>query len=332
MNNILFEEYDKNHFPLFFQRGLNVTLSSDDPLLIHYTKDALLEEYSIAAQVYNLSAIDLSEIARNSVLQCGWSDQQKRECIGKHYKTKHGSAANDIYRTNVPNSRLQLRYLMLKEEKTFIKSQGKEVLSKSRFFNRSELDLNPINMSSDCEDAMLIKVDLSQKHRKRIKKKQRKVNNTQTLRPPSMRQMQSRKSWDTDEENEECDTKDKKKIITNIDGLLQMIDSLYNDTIHIKELGFIDMHNKVIYKPQYIDTETVINYKRKRFVKCIFGNGYVLSETNAYYTLNMSDAMIVSIQKKECVFVNDTHSIWNQFHCGDVDCVFDCIVGAAMVW
>ena len=33
-NNLLFLEYDKNPFPRFFQRGLNVTLSTDDPLMV----------------------------------------------------------------------------------------------------------------------------------------------------------------------------------------------------------------------------------------------------------------------------------------------------------
>lgn len=50
-NNSLFLDYKKNPFPVFFQRGLNVSLSSDDPLLIHLTKEALVEEYSVAAQV-----------------------------------------------------------------------------------------------------------------------------------------------------------------------------------------------------------------------------------------------------------------------------------------
>ena len=59
-NNLLFVEYDRNPFNIFFQRGLNVTLSTDDPLMIHYTKDPLIEEYAIAAQVYKLSAIELS--------------------------------------------------------------------------------------------------------------------------------------------------------------------------------------------------------------------------------------------------------------------------------
>jgi AMP deaminase len=30
---------------------MNVSLSTDDPLMLHYTKDALVEEYSVATQV-----------------------------------------------------------------------------------------------------------------------------------------------------------------------------------------------------------------------------------------------------------------------------------------
>lgn len=50
-NNKLFLDYNKNPFIKYFEQGLNVSLSSDGPLLLHYTKDALLEEYSVAAQV-----------------------------------------------------------------------------------------------------------------------------------------------------------------------------------------------------------------------------------------------------------------------------------------
>eukprot|EP00913_Durusdinium_trenchii_P025663 g24087.t1 len=38
-NNSLFLKMSKNPFPDFFQRGLNVTLSTDDPLMFHATKD-----------------------------------------------------------------------------------------------------------------------------------------------------------------------------------------------------------------------------------------------------------------------------------------------------
>lgn len=50
-NNSLFLDYHRNPFPMFFQRGLNVSLSTDDPLQIHLTKEPLVEEYSIAASV-----------------------------------------------------------------------------------------------------------------------------------------------------------------------------------------------------------------------------------------------------------------------------------------
>lgn len=53
-NNSLFLDYHRNPFPMFFARGLNVSLSTDDPLMIHLTKEPLVEEYSIAAQVGHL--------------------------------------------------------------------------------------------------------------------------------------------------------------------------------------------------------------------------------------------------------------------------------------
>ncbi len=44
-------------------------------LQIHLTKEPLVEEYSVAAQVWKLSATDLCEIARNSVLHSGFPHQ-----------------------------------------------------------------------------------------------------------------------------------------------------------------------------------------------------------------------------------------------------------------
>lgn len=64
-NNKLFLDYNKNPFPKYFKQGLNVSLSTDDPLMLHYTKDALVEEYSVATQVWKLSSTDQCEIARN---------------------------------------------------------------------------------------------------------------------------------------------------------------------------------------------------------------------------------------------------------------------------
>lgn len=49
------------------------------------TREPLVEEYSVAAQVWKLSAIDMSEIARNSVLQSGFEQQFKAHFIGNNY-------------------------------------------------------------------------------------------------------------------------------------------------------------------------------------------------------------------------------------------------------
>lgn len=38
-NNQLFLAYEKSPFPVYFQRGLNVSLSTDDPLMFHQTKE-----------------------------------------------------------------------------------------------------------------------------------------------------------------------------------------------------------------------------------------------------------------------------------------------------
>ncbi|MBA0788038.1 hypothetical protein Gotri_025549 [Gossypium trilobum] len=114
-NNSLFLDYHRNPFPMFFLRGLNVSLSTDDPLQIHLTKEPLVEEYSIAASVWKLSACDLCEIARNSVYQSGFSHALKSHWIGKEYY-KRGPNGNEIQRTNVPHIRLEFRDRIWREE------------------------------------------------------------------------------------------------------------------------------------------------------------------------------------------------------------------------
>ncbi|CAO2827096.1 unnamed protein product [Amaranthus hypochondriacus] len=114
-NNSLFLDYHRNPFPMFFLRGLNVSLSTDDPLQIHLTKEPLVEEYSIAASVWKLSSCDLCEIARNSVLQSGFSHALKRHWIGEHY-FKRGPDGNNIHKTNVPHIRVEFRHMIWREE------------------------------------------------------------------------------------------------------------------------------------------------------------------------------------------------------------------------
>jgi adenosine deaminase len=67
-NNALFLTYERNPFMQFFQRGLNVSLSTDDPLQFHFTKEPLIEEYSVATQVrfFNIDfQIQLNGYVRN---------------------------------------------------------------------------------------------------------------------------------------------------------------------------------------------------------------------------------------------------------------------------
>ena len=114
-NNALFLTYDKNPFPRYFKRGLNVSLSTDDPLQFSYTREPLIEEYSVAAQIYKLSNVDMCELARNSVLQSGWEAQIKKHWIGKDFD-KSGVEGNDVVRTNVPDIRINYRYDTLSTE------------------------------------------------------------------------------------------------------------------------------------------------------------------------------------------------------------------------
>ncbi|XP_065211003.1 AMP deaminase 2 isoform X2 [Planococcus citri] len=114
-NNSLFLNYYRNPLPEYLARGLVVSISTDDPLQFHFTKEPLMEEYSIAAQVWKLSSCDMCELARHSVMMSGFPHESKQHWLGPNY-TKEGVAGNDITRTNVPDIRVAFRYETLIEE------------------------------------------------------------------------------------------------------------------------------------------------------------------------------------------------------------------------
>ncbi|KAM9343846.1 AMP deaminase 2 isoform 2-T2 [Pholidichthys leucotaenia] len=118
-NNSLFLSYHRNPLPEYLSRGLMVSLSTDDPLQFHFTKEPLMEEYSIAAQVWKLSSCDMCELARNSVLMSGFSHKVKSYWLGPDY-IKEGQEGNDIRRTNVPDIRVAYRYETMCEELNLI--------------------------------------------------------------------------------------------------------------------------------------------------------------------------------------------------------------------
>ncbi|KAF8318321.1 AMP deaminase [Cantharellus anzutake] len=100
-NNALFLTYERNPFPDFFNTGLNVSLSTDDPLQFHYTKEPLLEEYSVATHIYKFPQASLAELARNSVIQSGFEMEIKRHWLGKNWYLP-GAEGNDIHKVRCP--------------------------------------------------------------------------------------------------------------------------------------------------------------------------------------------------------------------------------------
>jgi len=110
---------EKNPLAEYFKQGLNVSLSTDNPLQIHITEEALIEEYSVASKYWRLSGVDLCELARNSVLQSGFEHLRKVQWLGESYY-KTGISGNDVRKSNVPNERISFRIERLCYESNFI--------------------------------------------------------------------------------------------------------------------------------------------------------------------------------------------------------------------
>ncbi|KAI9650975.1 AMP deaminase [Ciborinia camelliae] len=118
-NNALFLAYERNPFLSYFKRGLNVSLSTDDPLQFAFTKEPLIEEYSVAAQIYKLSAVDMCELAKNSVVQSGFEHSVKQRWLGPDYDLP-GVKGNTMAKSNVPNIREGFRHETLMQELSMI--------------------------------------------------------------------------------------------------------------------------------------------------------------------------------------------------------------------
>ncbi|KAJ5086291.1 AMP deaminase Amd1 [Penicillium alfredii] len=118
-NNALFLTYDKNPCASFFKRGLNVSLSTDDPLQFAFTKEPLIEEYSVAAQIYKFSAVDMCELAKHSVDQSGFELSLKQRWLGPNCPLR-GVAGNNVAKSNVPDIREAFRHETLLGELALI--------------------------------------------------------------------------------------------------------------------------------------------------------------------------------------------------------------------
>jgi AMP deaminase len=149
-NNSLFVHYNDNPFDTFFRRGLNLSLSTDDPLQFHYTTQPLIEEYGVASTVWHYSSADMCEIARNSVLQSGFEDGLKSHWLGPRFG--HGACGNDMNKSNVPDERLRFRERNLKEERDFF-SRCKKMHDDAKMARRAALPQVPVPQTPQVRSA-----------------------------------------------------------------------------------------------------------------------------------------------------------------------------------
>uniref|UniRef100_A0A8C9NJH4 AMP deaminase n=1 Tax=Serinus canaria TaxID=9135 RepID=A0A8C9NJH4_SERCA len=112
-NNSLFLEYAKNPLLDFHQKGLMVSLSTDDPMQFHYTKRVLSHEGGVLQCVLSHEGCPLPHrgcpVPRRGVLQCLLSHEEKVKFLGEKYE-EDGPDGNDIRKTNVAQIRVAYRY------------------------------------------------------------------------------------------------------------------------------------------------------------------------------------------------------------------------------
>ena len=86
-----------------------MSLSTDDPLQFAFTKEPLIEEYSVAAQIYKFSAVDMCELAKHSVDQSGFERSLKARWLGSDCSLP-GVSGNNVAKSNVPDIREAFRH------------------------------------------------------------------------------------------------------------------------------------------------------------------------------------------------------------------------------
>ena len=101
-----------NTFKRLYQRGLNITLSSSRPLARCVHTGPLDEIYFLAAQQWNLSQVDMCEIARLSLIQSNLPLKQKKKWVSGGIGSSDAGGfvvANNVADTFLPQMRIQYR-------------------------------------------------------------------------------------------------------------------------------------------------------------------------------------------------------------------------------
>lgn len=115
-NKALFIPYTRNPFATLYKRGLRATLTTDDPLMFHMTDSPLLEEYAAARLVWELTLVDLCEIAHHSVHISSLPE-----------KLKERLGSTDVAVSNVPPSRWAFRARVRQRNEAALTGQSEKI-------------------------------------------------------------------------------------------------------------------------------------------------------------------------------------------------------------
>lgn len=107
-NNALFCKLNASPIGSFIKCGLKVALGTDDPLQFHITQEPLMEEYSNARNLWNLTMVDLTELARNSVDISAFDPIFKTKWLGENHN-ELGLGGNNPAKTNLTQVRTKFR-------------------------------------------------------------------------------------------------------------------------------------------------------------------------------------------------------------------------------
>ncbi|ODQ80539.1 hypothetical protein BABINDRAFT_160810 [Babjeviella inositovora NRRL Y-12698] len=144
--------YMNHPFIQLSQIGLLVSINASNPLLSSLTREPVMEEYCIAANIVKMNDVELCELMRNSVMNSNYEAYYKRKWIGVDIEKKNESENrykatktrgsedylralhrgcfidndNGFLRTNVPQIRVRYRQNTLRYEYEFILKVAKK--------------------------------------------------------------------------------------------------------------------------------------------------------------------------------------------------------------
>jgi hypothetical protein len=115
-NDSLFLKLKDSPIGHFHRRGLRVCIGTDDPLQFHLTDNPLVEEYLVSSKMFDWNIIDMSELARNSVLVSCFDHEIKSSWLGPNYHFSCSIKSSDANYSNVPLIRSNFRQVALLRE------------------------------------------------------------------------------------------------------------------------------------------------------------------------------------------------------------------------